>query len=87
LEWRLDPLGDHRIPESTDHDQRIVIGCNEGFGSDLAAASLPDLGVRRATDLIGGFRAWLAVVGRQSLPETRALLVLGFELPADVTAG
>jgi rhodanese-related sulfurtransferase len=61
LEWRLDPLGDHRIPESIDHDQRIVIVCNEGYGSSLAAASLQDLGLRRATDLIGGFQAWLAL--------------------------
>ncbi len=64
LEWRLDPLSDHRIPESIDHDQRIVIVCNEGYGSSLAAASLQDLGLRRATDLIGGFQAWLALGDR-----------------------
>jgi rhodanese-related sulfurtransferase len=61
LEWRLDPTSDHRVAESTDHDQRIVIVCNEGYSSSLAAASLQDLGLRRATDLIGGFQAWRAL--------------------------
>lgn len=61
LEWRLDPTSDHRVAESTDHDQRIVIVCNEGYSSSLAAASLQDLGLLRATDLIGGFQAWLAL--------------------------
>jgi rhodanese-related sulfurtransferase len=61
LEWRLDPTSDHRVAESTDHDQRIVIVCNEGYSSSLAAASLHDLGLRRATDLIGGFQAWRAL--------------------------
>ena len=61
LEWRLDPTSDHRVAESTDHDQRIVVVCNEGYSSSLAAASLQDLGLRRAADLIGGFQAWLAL--------------------------
>ena len=58
LEWRLDPDSDARIPEATDHDVEIVVFCSEGYSSSLAAASLQDLGLRRATDLIGGFRAW-----------------------------
>jgi len=57
LEWRLDPASDHRIPEVAGHDQRIVIVCNEGYQSSLAAATLQDLGLWRATDLIGGFQA------------------------------
>ncbi|MEP6658323.1 MAG: rhodanese-like domain-containing protein [Acidimicrobiales bacterium] len=61
LEWRLDPTSDHRVAESSDHDQRIVLVCNEGYSSSLAAVSLQDLGLRRATDLIGGFQAWLAL--------------------------
>lgn len=61
LEWRLDPTSDHRVAESSDHDQRIVIVCNEGYSSSLAAASLQDVGLRRATDLIGGFQAWIAL--------------------------
>ena len=41
-----------------DHDVEIVVICSEGYSSSLAAASLQDLGLHRATDLIGGFRAW-----------------------------
>ncbi|MCA1217457.1 rhodanese-like domain-containing protein [Streptomyces sp. 8L] len=58
LEWRLDPRGSHKIPEATDHDRRIVVFCNEGYASSLAAASLQQLGLHRATDLEGGFQAW-----------------------------
>lgn len=60
LEWRLDPQGSHRLPEATDHDVRVVVVCNEGYASSLAAESLHRLGLHRATDLIGGFQAWRA---------------------------
>ncbi|MGW1352139.1 rhodanese-like domain-containing protein [Streptomyces sp. NPDC002409] len=60
LEWRLDPLGSHRAPQAVSHDLRIVIVCNEGYASSLAVASLRQLGLHRATDLIGGFQAWRA---------------------------
>ncbi|MEU5098554.1 rhodanese-like domain-containing protein [Streptomyces sp. NPDC020996] len=60
LEWRLDPQGSHRVPEATGHDLRIVVICNEGYASSLAAASLHRLGLHRATDLVGGFQAWRA---------------------------
>jgi rhodanese-related sulfurtransferase len=60
LEWRLDPTSDARIPEATDHDVRWIVFCSEGYSSSLAAASLQDLGLRNATDLAGGFRAWKA---------------------------
>ncbi|MER7660514.1 MULTISPECIES: rhodanese-like domain-containing protein [unclassified Streptomyces] len=60
LEWRLDPQGSHRAPEAVSHDLRVVVICNEGYASSLAAASLRDLGLYRATDLIGGFQAWKA---------------------------
>ena len=62
LEWRLDPTCPHRIPESSDPDRRIIIVCNEGFSSSLAAATLRQLGLRRATDLAGGFQAWRAAM-------------------------
>ncbi|MEU9471910.1 rhodanese-like domain-containing protein [Streptomyces avermitilis] len=58
LEWRLDPQGSHRAPEATGHDLRVVVVCNEGYASSLAAASLRQLGLPRATDLVGGFQAW-----------------------------
>ncbi|MFD8301925.1 rhodanese-like domain-containing protein [Streptomyces sp. NPDC059690] len=60
LEWRLDPQGSHRLPEATGHELRVVVICNEGYASSLAAASLHSLGLHRATDLIGGFQAWRA---------------------------
>ncbi|WP_425473138.1 rhodanese-like domain-containing protein [Streptomyces montanus] len=60
LEWRLDPQGSHRAPEATSHDLRVVVVCNEGYASSLAAASLRQLGLHRATDLVGGFQAWRA---------------------------
>lgn len=60
LEWRLDPRGSHRAPQATGHDLRTVVICNEGYASSLAAASLRQLGLYRATDLIGGFQAWRA---------------------------
>ncbi|MFD8424999.1 rhodanese-like domain-containing protein [Streptomyces sp. NPDC059466] len=60
LEWRLDPQGSHRVPEATGHDLRVVVICNEGYASSLAAVSLRQLGLRRATDLVGGFQAWKA---------------------------
>ena len=60
LEWRLDPTSTARIPEAVDHDVRWIVVCSEGYSSSLAAASLQDLGLRNATDLDGGFRAWKA---------------------------
>ncbi|MET7687041.1 rhodanese-like domain-containing protein [Streptomyces sp. NPDC005483] len=60
LEWRLDPKGSHRLPEATGHDLRVVVVCDEGYASSLAAESLHRLGLRRATDLVGGFQAWRA---------------------------
>ncbi|MFG2366915.1 rhodanese-like domain-containing protein [Streptomyces mirabilis] len=60
LEWRLDPQGSHRVPEATSHDLRVVVICNEGYASSLAAVSLHQLGLHRATDLVGGFQAWKA---------------------------
>ena len=60
LEWRLDPESAHRDPELARPDARIVLMCNEGYQSSLAAATLQDLGLPRATDLDGGFQAWRA---------------------------
>jgi rhodanese-related sulfurtransferase len=61
LEWRLDPSSPHRLPMANDHARRIVIVCNEGYSSSLAAHTLQRLGLTRATDLIGGFQAWAAL--------------------------
>ena len=59
LEWRLDPLGDHRIEEAADPDRRVIIVCDEGYASSLAAATLLELGRTDVTDLDGGYQAWL----------------------------
>lgn len=58
LEWRFDPRSDARLPEATGYDVHLIIMCSEGYASSLAAASLQDLGLHNATDLIGGFLAW-----------------------------
>jgi rhodanese-related sulfurtransferase len=63
LEWRLDPASAYRIPEASGYDQRIVIVCNEGYASSLAAQTLQQLGLSRATDLQGGYQAWRAAAG------------------------
>ena len=60
FEWRLDPASPHRIDQVTGHDVGVIVICNQGFSSSLAAASLQDLGLLNATDVIGGFQAWKA---------------------------
>ena len=60
LEWRLDPSSPYRVAEMTSRDLRVIIVCNEGYSSSLAAATLRRLGLHRATDLVGGFQALLA---------------------------
>jgi rhodanese-related sulfurtransferase len=60
LEWRLDPACPHRDPELGRRDARIVLLCDEGYQSSLAAATVRSFGVSAATDVIGGFRAWRA---------------------------
>lgn len=57
LEWRLDPHGDHRIDGFTE-DTTVVVFCNEGWASSLAARDLRDLGLPNATDLVDGFRGY-----------------------------
>jgi rhodanese-related sulfurtransferase len=66
LEWRLDPSSPHRIPQVDEH-KTVIIVCNEGYASSLAAATLQQLGLPGATDLIGGFQAWK----RSGLPVTK----------------
>ena len=58
LEWRLDPTSPHRHSAVTGPDQYVVVICQAGYASSLAAASLRQLGLTNATDLIGGFEAW-----------------------------
>jgi rhodanese-related sulfurtransferase len=60
LEWRLDPTSPDHLPVAADTDIRYILVCNQGYSSSLAAATLRELGLRRATDLEGGFQALLA---------------------------
>ncbi len=60
LEWRLDPASPSRIGAATDHQVRVIVLCAEGYSSSLAAASLQEIGLVNATDVIGGFQAWKA---------------------------
>jgi rhodanese-related sulfurtransferase len=73
LEWRLDPDSTHRHPDAPAISERVIVMCNEGYQSSLAAATLQQLGFERATDLAGGFQAWreagLPVARPDSAPE------------------
>lgn len=57
LEWRLDPASPHRLPDGPTARQVVVVVCDEGYSSSLAAATLRRLGLD-ATDLDGGYQAW-----------------------------
>ena len=58
LEWRCDPQSDWREPLVSDPDQTVIVMCDAGYQSSLAAANLQELGLAHATDLAGGFQAW-----------------------------
>jgi len=60
LEWCLDPVSRARHPHAPDLGDHVIVMCNEGYQSSLAAATLQQLGFRRATDVDGGFQAWRA---------------------------
>jgi rhodanese-related sulfurtransferase len=72
LEWRCDPEGSHRDERVADPGRPLIVMCNEGYQSSLAAATLHDLGLTRTTDLAGGFQAWRAAglpVERREWPD------------------
>ncbi|HKT05349.1 MAG TPA: rhodanese-like domain-containing protein [Rugosimonospora sp.] len=76
LEWRFDPESDARLPMADRYDLPVIVYCQEGYTSSLAAAALQDLGLFRATDLDGGITAWqragLPVAPSPDHPDTRA---------------
>jgi rhodanese-related sulfurtransferase len=59
LEWRFDPSSDARLAIAA-YDLPVIVLCQEGYTSSLAALALQDLGIRGATDVEGGFAAWRA---------------------------
>jgi rhodanese-related sulfurtransferase len=60
LEWRCDPTSADRDPNIDGRERQLIVMCNEGYQSSLAAATLHELGLATATDLDGGFQAWRA---------------------------
>lgn len=81
LEWRVDPDSPWRNPHVGSLDRQLVIVCDHGYSSSLAACSLRELGFTRATDLVGGFQAWRAA----GLP-VAPLAALPTESPAGMTS-
>jgi rhodanese-related sulfurtransferase len=59
LFWRLDPTSGYHNPTLADPTRQVVLLCTDGYSSSLAAATLVGLGFPSATDVIGGFRAWV----------------------------
>jgi rhodanese-related sulfurtransferase len=92
LEWRLDPTCPYRLGLTEDPDRRVVLVCNEGYSSSLAAATLQQLGLRRATDLVGGFQALLVhgmptqPLGTPDLPTTERTPTWPPARPASTTS-
>jgi rhodanese-related sulfurtransferase len=74
LEWRCDPTSDAKLPQAQGDDVEWVVLCSEGYTSSLAAAALQDLGLHRATDVIGGYHALVAagVLDQLEAPATPA---------------
>jgi len=58
LEWRADPASELPDERMADLSKQLIVICNDGYSSSLAAASLVDLGFSSAGDLVGGYRAW-----------------------------
>ncbi len=77
LEWRLDPASSAAIAQAS-YEAEVIVVCQEGYASSLAAASLQEIGILRATDLVGGFAAWsqaglpTAPVGTAAVDRTSA---------------
>ncbi len=67
LEWRFDPASDARLPVAG-YDLQVIVLCQEGYTSSLAAAALQDLGVWRATDVVGGWAAWRSLPPQNETP-------------------
>jgi rhodanese-related sulfurtransferase len=68
LEWRLDPTCPYRLDAMDDRGRRVVIVCNEGYASSLAAAALRDMGLTDVTDVEGGYQALAALPNFQPSP-------------------
>src|SRR5262245_25007820 len=81
LEWRLHPESEDRIPEAVDADIQWILICHEGYSSSLAAVMLQMIGLRRATDVVGGFQAWRQAELPVTHPATPSMPRLSPRLP------
>jgi rhodanese-related sulfurtransferase/quercetin dioxygenase-like cupin family protein len=79
LEWRFDPTASSRLPVAIGHDLQVIVFCSEGYTSSLAAAALQELGLWRATDIVGGVKAWR----EEGLPIASSIADLDVQLPFD----
>ena len=77
LEWRLDPASGHRHPQAPGLAEHVILLCDEGYQSSLAAATLQQLGFTRATDVDGGFQAWRQAGLPVTPPGARPLTTAG----------
>jgi rhodanese-related sulfurtransferase len=82
LEWRLDPASAARLPWASGYDVRPIVICQEGYTSSLAAAALQDLGLARATDVAGGYAAWVAAGLPTARPEEKLVSIAPGASPA-----
>lgn len=76
LEWRVDPTSGWDDARVTGRTGPVIVMCQEGYASSLAAATLRDIGIDDAADMIGGFEAWKAAglpveAGSEELPAPR----------------
>jgi rhodanese-related sulfurtransferase len=69
LEWRFDPASEARLQQATGYDVDVVVLCSEGYTSSLAADALRSLGLTSASDVVGGYQAWVAA-GLPTVPGT-----------------
>jgi rhodanese-related sulfurtransferase len=81
LEWRLDPASGHRHPQAPGLADHVILLCDEGYQSSLAAATLQQLGFTRATDVDGGFQAWRQAGLPVNPPETLLRTLAGVSAP------
>ena len=58
LEWRVDPASPSHAEELSGREERLILICQDGYSSSLAAVRLQELGFANTTDVIGGFAAW-----------------------------
>ena len=58
LEWRFDPRSEARLDIAGRYDLRVIVLCQQGYTSSLAAAALQEIGLHDATDIVGGIEAW-----------------------------